>query len=233
MKKKSQCINTEEPQERTTPTENFEEGKGNVRYIGGYCISKLKYQYQKQVQSSLHDPKKESRIHIGRKKLTLISKLITPYSELVESTKFIETLSSTSRKQNIRQGLTNITDSAYLFFETLNHKVRKLETFKNLHLYGKTVIEVIKSNIFNDTELFHDWLKLFTEDTNDHVSEDEDALHYLTELFKKILIRFVNVSASHFRKDYLQHVKREKGKAHRKKVMEKKRKKSCRESIFR
>ncbi|XP_060598970.1 uncharacterized protein LOC132752640 [Ruditapes philippinarum] len=36
-----------EIQERTIPTGGFEEGKGVTRYIGGYCIAKIKYKYQK------------------------------------------------------------------------------------------------------------------------------------------------------------------------------------------
>ena len=111
---------------------------------------------------------------------------------------------STSRKKkqkNIRQGISIITALAYLLFETQIHQIRKIETFKILHLYRKTIIEIIKSNIFNDAGLSHNWLILFTENTTALVSENEDPLLHLTELFNEIIPRFINVSASYFRKD--------------------------------
>ena len=68
--------------------------------------------------------------------LKLLSQLVISYSKLSSSTEYIETLSETSRRQNIREGLTNITDKSYLLFNKLNHAIRELETFQNLHEHG-------------------------------------------------------------------------------------------------
>ena len=43
-------------------------------------------------------------------------------------------------------------------------------------------------------------------------------------MYSEMLSKYIKVCALHFRKDYLLHIKREKGKAHRKKVMKKKEK---------
>ena len=67
-----------------------------------------------------------------------------------------------------------------------------------------------------------DWFVLF----HIHESDDDDddiiiTTSSLSEIFTDILTKYINVSTSHFRKDYLLFIKREKGKAHRKKAMEK------------
>ncbi|WAR06458.1 LOW QUALITY PROTEIN: hypothetical protein MAR_021827 [Mya arenaria] len=46
----------------------------------------------------------------------------------------------------------------------------------------------------------------------------------LEEFFNEICFKFIAVSASYYRKDYLTHIKIDKTKAHRKKIMEKKQK---------
>lgn len=59
LNQKASLIKTSDIQERLLPSGKSDEGRGNIRYIGGYCVAKLKYKYQKQVQSSLYDPKKK------------------------------------------------------------------------------------------------------------------------------------------------------------------------------
>ena len=62
IQKKSELITTTPVQERQTSTEKCEEGKGGVRYIGGYYISKLRNKHLKKVRNSLFDPKKERKL---------------------------------------------------------------------------------------------------------------------------------------------------------------------------
>lgn len=47
LKIQSNIVATSDIQERSIPTEHSEEGKGVIRYIGGYCIAKVKFKYQK------------------------------------------------------------------------------------------------------------------------------------------------------------------------------------------
>ena len=88
---------------------------------------------------------------------------------------------------------------------------------------GEKVVEYIKSRILEKYDLLQDWLHLFSIDEFD---EDDivEITCYLSEMYGEMLSKYIKVSASHFRKDYLLHIKREKGKAHRKKVMEKREK---------
>ena len=226
IKKKQELLATAPIPERHVPTEKYEEGKGSVRYIGGYCISKLRSKQLKKIQNSLfhyNDVKKERILEENRLKSSLLLQLIVPSSVIAETSQYPETLEVTARKQNIRQGLTNISDKAYLFFESLNHRIRQLETFQNLNEYGQNVVEYIKSKLLENSNLMQEWMLLFRVaecDDDDDDSFIEEA-GFISELYVEIISKYVKVSASHFRKDYLQFIKREKGKAHRKKVLEK------------
>ena len=108
----------------------------------------------KKVQSSLFDPKKERKLEGNRLKSSLLLQLLVPSSEIAETSQLPETLQVTAKKQNIRQGLTDITDKAYIFFENLNHRIRELETFTNLHEYGQNVVEYIKNKLLENNRLF-------------------------------------------------------------------------------
>ena len=104
----------------------------------------------------------------------MLLQLVVSYAEISKITKYSDTLTETIRKQNIRQGLTNITDEAYLFFDKLNHTIRELETLENLYSHGDTVIEYIKSRLLENYTLLQNWMLLF------HVDEsDEDDLFLL------------------------------------------------------
>ena len=88
----------------------------------------------------------------------LIGQLIIRFADISATLQYSEILTVSSRKQNIREGLTNITDEGYLFFEKLNNKIRELETFQNLHERGANVIKYIKEEILKNQELSQDWL---------------------------------------------------------------------------
>ena len=84
---------------------------------------------------------------------------------------------------------------------------RELETFENLYSHGDKVIEYIKSRLLENYTLLQNWLFLF------HVDEpDEDDLilttSSLSEIYIDILQKYMKVSASHFRKDYLMFIKK-------------------------
>ena len=75
---------------------------------------------------------------------------------------------------------------------------------------------MIKTKILTDTDISDQWLNLF------QVKNKKITL----ELFRDVVSKFINISASHFRKYFFVTQKVEKSKAHRKKVMEKKEKKT-------
>jgi hypothetical protein len=83
------------------------------------------------------------------------------------------------------------------------HQLRLLETDENLYKHRENTRETVKSKILVQ------WLKLF------HSTYDKLVL----ELFNGVISKFIYVSASHYRKDFL---RSQKIKSPPEKVMEKK-----------
>lgn len=217
IQRKSKSISAEYVQERSVPSRRCEEGRGNIRYVGGYCVAKLKIRYQNQAKMSLFDPSK--KLENCRQKKCYLNHLTESYSDLSLSAKYPESLITTFSKQNIRQSIRNINDSVFLFFELLNSKIHVNETFKNLNTFGKDTVNFIKSNVIENVELLSTYhLTLFGHIHSGNNNDDDDEnfvsnITILEDLFREICSKFIMVSASQFRKDYLTLVKREKGKS--------------------
>ncbi|WAR06457.1 hypothetical protein MAR_021826 [Mya arenaria] len=139
IKHKATLVQSPDIQERAIPSGKSEDGRGNLRYVGGYCV-----------QSSLYDPKKAVRLNSSRQKVSYLNYLSDSFANLSSSSKHADTLNATAKKQNKRQSLTNLSDNSFEFFEQLNKKNRDLETFENLHTHGEFVIENVKSKINYD-----------------------------------------------------------------------------------
>ena len=61
-----------------------------MRYIGDYCISKLRYKQLKKVQNYLFDPKKERKLEENMQKSNLLLQLIVPSSEIAETNHYLK-----------------------------------------------------------------------------------------------------------------------------------------------
>ena len=75
-------------------------GRGKIRYVGGYCITKCKYHMSCRMRNSLFAPGMEKEICKMSKQLTLLDEMTTSSTEIYISTKYENTLTEISRKQN-------------------------------------------------------------------------------------------------------------------------------------
>ncbi|VDI83329.1 Hypothetical predicted protein [Mytilus galloprovincialis] len=154
---------------------------------------------------------------------------------LVLNSSDVESLDETKRKQNLREGLTNITDNAFTFFTKLELLCRNILTHGSLVQHGKYLFSNVKEQIIKDKDLFELWSITLTKAISSSEGENDcDIIETLSslvqqcveyiEIFNAVVDLFIKVAFSQFRRDYLQFLKKEKGKALRKKVMEKSKK---------
>lgn len=211
-------------------------GKGKIRYISGYVIAKLKYNLSKKIRNSLFVKSKESELLNYQKQMDLLNSLCSSYAELTETCTDLSTLQEIKRKQNQREGLTNISDTTFGFFERLEIECREKLTHANLVAKGKSLYNDILNTILNQSNLFEAWTTCLTKSATSHISKSENgdesnvsdlltvmvtSVENYVLLFNYVVTLFLKVSLSQFRRDYLAHLKIEKGKALRKKVTEK------------
>lgn len=211
-------------------------GKGKIRYVSGYVIAKLKHSLSGKIKNSLYVKGKQQQLKYHQNQMDILNSLCALYDELQISSCDPDTLHEIKRKQNQREGLTNISDLAFNFFQKLEILCRKRLTHENLVTVGKTMFTVVKEELLSDPDLYQSWLECVsnsfkTAPQSEQRDSIEELMFFLVmasenvlDLFKSVVNLFLKVSFSQFRRDYLAFLKKEKGKALRKKVMEKSKK---------
>ncbi|CAC5364753.1 PIF1 [Mytilus coruscus] len=211
-------------------------GRGKIRYIGGYVIAKCRYKLTKTIQNNLFVPGLVPEVRQLKFRVNILDEMIVSASEITNESIYEETLEETKRKQNLSEGLTNIHDKIFEFFESLELKVRTLLCYKNLQKHRKELFTFAQNEILSILLLEEFCLKYcYVRTAVETEEEEQDDMSIILEMgeklvntcvhleiiFKFIVNLFLNVSTAQFRKDYLTAIRREKSKALRKKVMEK------------
>jgi hypothetical protein len=173
--------------------------------------------------------------------ICLLDKMTVSACEILSSTKYIDTLEETSHRQNICESLTNISDTVFEFFTILEATSRKCLTYETLMNESKHIYKYTIENLLSDSNLFECFVKKCcnhqTLDIEASQNDDVDILNICDNLvrtcesalllYEKIIQLFTAVNFSQFRKDYLRVIKREKSKALRKRVLDRKDKKDA------
>jgi hypothetical protein len=121
--------------------------RGKIRYVSGYVIGKLKYNLSRKIKRVVFALRMEFQFSKLQNQLKLVNFLCTSYADLTQQSKDPLSLEETKRKQNEREGLTNITDKAFEFFEKLEQLCWQLLTHVNLAVHGKNLFSFVKSEL--------------------------------------------------------------------------------------
>ena len=181
-----------------------EGGRGKIRYLGGWCLSRIRNTIRKRIMDNVYKRKSVNLVNDLIVKKDLIEHLLVSEYEITERSKCLESLHETCRRQNIRKGLTHISDECFNFFTTLDTEVRKLESSANLQLHGKNFPVFQKTTLLNLPSLTTDWKTLFVQ-SNVNVQAS-----FIQEIFAEIIEKYLRMSNAQLRKDYMtsQHLKK-------------------------
>ena len=182
-------------EEKGKTFDNSPAGIGKIRYIAGWCLFKLMKKRKKGIMSTMYN---RSKVHITEKLIR--EKEIIEHLEIsqLNESKDQESLKEIERKQNLRRGLTHVSDKCADFFGELDNKVQKLQTSANLNIHGSKFPNFIKNVLRNDEDLKSKWTHLFL-DFKKEVSSD-----ILNSVFEEILDRYTLMSIAQLRKEYLE-----------------------------
>ena len=133
-----------------------------MRYVGGWTIAKLRYENSQALRKKLFTHRKLAELNEVNDKLRLLDSLRAAEETLQAISSDPASLEVTAFKQNMRWGLTNITDSAQEFFLLLSEKVTQLETEETLHEHGKDMFKFVTDELQKDESLCDKWNELFT-----------------------------------------------------------------------
>lgn len=180
-----------------------------MRYIGGWCVRSIIKEKKRKVIKDLYKLKKREECSRLRHQLDLLHHLEASEHQLMQRSEDKESLEETSRRQNVRKGLTNITDQSFNFFMLLDKKIRLIETSTNIDLHGSNFHSFVISQLQSDQLLF----KSFCDQFEVHVEKDDAQV-----LFGEIVQKYSLMSLSQLCKRYLKDVKAQKTEANRKQI---------------
>lgn len=145
------------------------EGRGKVRYIGGWALRKLLEKSRRYAIENKQSQSKEvvERVLKEMKKVLLLqNNVIIPSQILRETTKKPETLNVTESRQFREHGLLNISDGAYEFFMLLEQqRVDQINSVR-LSQQGPDLIEDSIEDVTKNEVLQTKFLNLFCLDDN-------------------------------------------------------------------
>lgn len=196
-------------------------GKGKIRYLGGWCLSSVRKQKIRRIMANVYNPKQSDLISTLTIQKELIDHIIAvSESSIMQSSAFIETLSETIRRQNFRKGLTHITDSAFKFFIEFDNLVRGLQNKANINVHGKNIGTYLSERVLNSVALYKLWQNLFQDyETSTGTTVQEMGVEeHIRLLYKEVVQKYLKMSISQLRRDYLQEQKIKKAEATRKQI---------------
>jgi hypothetical protein len=203
-------------------------GRSKIRYIGGWCVATLKHQKKLYVSSNLYANKSQPKITRTLTQIQSLEHLEANEWELSQNTCDPTSLLEISRKQNVRQGLTNITDSSFSFFLHLDAKIRNMESVQSAQLHGEALYVHIRQSVEKDLVLVAEWVELLrSPNTVGHLVDDMQSGDAIRTLYNDVVQKFLRISCGQFRKEYLHILTLQKEEAHRKQIQMKSTKPTC------
>jgi len=213
--------------------------KARVRYVAGYCVAKLRHRYIETKKSNMHKTSAadQEKYHEAESAVDILNLLKEEEHYLLETTSNRESLLDVRRRQNVRCGLTNVTDHFFDFFLGLTEICLSLLINENLLRYGKQVYMKCFEEIYSDVKLFEQFIALVVNRHNDEKFEELDAntsseafdisdfvdnmvlkSAQILKIYQEVLKKYLLVLLAQFRKDVKSAAKMEKKMAHRKQI---------------
>lgn len=189
-----------------------EGGLGKIRYIAGWCLATTKHRKKETVKRNLYSDNKLTELEKLKGEIKIIETLESSEYEVLNTEDKSNTQCEISRKQNVNKGLTSVTGECFNFFVSLDEKVRKLENLNNLNLYGTSFTEIQKHKVQNDEKLYNQFVACIQK--SNVITSEELCKDVLNEITNK----YLKMSVSQLRKEYLRETKTTKTEAHRKQI---------------
>jgi hypothetical protein len=149
------------------------------------------------------EKKRELNLNL-RKQLDLLDKLESTEYQLLETSEDTESLDEIMHKQNVRKGLTNISDKCFNFFLLLDKKIRLLETTANIDIHGTNFHSFVISQLQKDESL----LNAFNSQFSTQISQEEAKT-----LQNEFISKYSMMSLCQLRKSYLKDMKSQKNRS--------------------
>jgi hypothetical protein len=196
--------------------------KARIRYIGGYCIAKVRAKYLNKKETLRYSKSAEQQNDYQDSVYAthLLNNMREDEQFLLSNSAEPDSLLDVNRKQYINRGLTNISDELFVFFTKLAEQCLSLLSDKYYHQYGSQMFQCCREKIEENNELYKSFTSIV--DNLKVQKESEDAKSHeervMKLIYQKIVKMFLLVLFGQFRKDLLDAFQVTKKMAHRKQI---------------
>ena len=181
----------------------------------------MRHIHQKAVNQRVHsvDITRRDEMRRHHNKVLLLSGVCRSEAQIRTETTDPDSLHATSTRQNIRQSLVHITDTAHTFTQHLTEHVLTLQNSDTIVAKGENTHQFVLDTLTTNDALRVEFQDMFVGGEHYTESLQPCDIVELNELFEEIVSLFSRVMLKQLRKDFLAEVMRQKKQAHRKAIM--------------
>ena len=132
-----------------------------IRHLAGMCFAKTRYRQCTTAMNNLHKVTERSKVLLARRKADVLQKHIVTQDHRNTVSSVPDTLQMTNRNQNLRQGLTHITDEVFKFFVVLDKDLSVLLQMPNLRSHRGNLFVHVEHILLRSVNVEHCWKELF------------------------------------------------------------------------
>ncbi|CAB3998726.1 ATP-dependent DNA helicase PIF1 [Paramuricea clavata] len=161
---KSVPLNEEEESHALKVSDMGPDGRGKIRYLGGWATHKLLEKSRRYVVENRYSTSREvlDKVIKEMKKITLLEDNVVVSSQFMQETSEVpEILQVTESRQYRERGLLNISDSAYEFFLLLEQHRNDHINFNRLAQLGSDLIDDSVASVTRNEVVQNMFLNLF------------------------------------------------------------------------
>ena len=154
--------NVVENEEEKNVWDMSNEGKGKVRYVGGWAIITLINGHKRYVVQNMASTNPLARQQLAQRYtyITILESLLAQSSNIHSSTNFKETLSVTDNKQFRQNSLVHISDDAFKSFMALEQMRIKTLCHNKLNVLKQDLLPIAVTGVKGDQQLKNIWLEI-------------------------------------------------------------------------
>ncbi|KAH3707159.1 hypothetical protein DPMN_066556 [Dreissena polymorpha] len=191
-----------------------EASHARARYVGGYCIAKMRHKYinKKACHRFLSKPSAEDIYQNAKCALNILDCIIIDEQGIHSTPSEPGSLVDVSKRQNLHRGLTNITDRLFKFFINLTVKCLGFFIDKNVNILGADMFKVCQKQILSSIPLYEEFLRCCTE--KEEVNMDDMSIEGIVQsailkvsqyesIYESVIKHYIMVMLNQFRKDAL------------------------------
>lgn len=210
------CVEDGEKDEERNVWNMSEDGKGKVRYVGGWTLIKLIYGYKRYITQNIASNNPRVRQEMNQRYLyvNMLESLLAQSTNIHVCTEYEGTLSVTDTKQYRKNALVHISDKAFQLFMYLEELRVKTLCHHRLNILQQKFLPVAIAGVKNDKRLQDLWLEI--------LDEVKGTKGQKLVILGSIIDKFFKMGAGQYIRDFRRDHHIMKTEAHRKRVQERK-----------